>query len=75
MITGFDPAQRADPQFFLTCGVPQPGPQKPERTDALLTGVHRLGGPVITPPDAGLALIAARHPARYLTFLHTIQRR
>ena len=76
MITVFDPGQRKhDPQFFLSSGAPKPCPEQPSRIDALLAGVHRLGGPVLTPPDQGLAPIAAIHPARYLTFLQTIHSR
>lgn len=76
MITVFDTAQRAhDPQFFLSSGAPRPCPEKPSRTDALLAGVARLGGAVVSPPDQGLAPIAAVHPDRYLTFLQTIHGR
>ena len=76
MITVFDTAQRAhDPQFFLSSGAPRPCPEKPSRTDALLAGVARLGGTVVSPPDHGLAPIAAVHPDRYLTFLQTIHGR
>lgn len=73
MITVFDDAQRAhDPQFFLSSGAPRPCPEKPARIDALLGAVRQMRGPIIAPPDAGLAAIAAVHPQRYLTFLQTI---
>jgi acetoin utilization deacetylase AcuC-like enzyme len=76
MITVFDPAQRAhDPQFFLSSGAPQPCPEKPARIDALLSAVHRMGLPVVAPPDAGIDPIRAVHPQRYLTFLETIHSR
>jgi acetoin utilization deacetylase AcuC-like enzyme len=76
MKTIFDPGQRAhDPQFFLSSGAPQPCPEKPSRIDALLTAVNRMGGPLIAPPDAGIAPIARVHPQRYLTFLQTIHSR
>lgn len=76
MKTVYDDAQRAhDPQFFLTSGAPKPCPEKPARIDALLSAVTRMGGPVITPPDAGIAPIARIHPERYLTFLQTIHDR
>jgi acetoin utilization deacetylase AcuC-like enzyme len=76
MITIFDDAQRAhDPQMFLSSGAPKPCPEKPGRIDALLAGVHALGGPVITAPDAGIGPIRAIHPERYLTFLRSIHDR
>jgi acetoin utilization deacetylase AcuC-like enzyme len=76
MITVFAPAQYAhDPQMFLSSGAARPCPEKPARIDALLSGVGRLGGQVIAPPDVGLAPIEAIHPARYLTFLQTIHAR
>ncbi len=76
MITVFDDAQRAhDPQFFLSSGAPRPCPEKPARIDALLAAVRRLGGPVITAPDAGTDPIRAIHPDRYLTFLQNIHSR
>ena len=76
MKTVFDDAQRAhDPQFFLSSGAQQPCPEKPSRIDALLGAVLRLGGPIVAPPDAGLAPIGRIHPARYLTFLQTIHAR
>lgn len=76
MITVFDEGQRAhDPRFFLSSGAPQPCPEKPARIDALLGAVRRLGGPVVNPPDHGLAPIRAIHPERYLTFLSTIHDR
>ncbi|MCF1707896.1 histone deacetylase family protein [Tabrizicola sp. J26] len=73
MITVFDAAQRLhDPQFFLSSGAAQPCPEKPSRIEALLGGVRRLGGPMVAPPDNGIAPIRAVHPDRYLTFLQTI---
>jgi acetoin utilization deacetylase AcuC-like enzyme len=73
MITVYDDRQRRhDPQMFLSSGAPQPCPEKPARIDALIGAVRALGGPVVTPPDAGLAPIAAIHPDRYLTFLKNI---
>lgn len=76
MKTVFDAGQRAhDPQFFLSSGAAQPCPEKPARIDALLGAVTRMGGPVIAPPDAGIAPIARIHPQRYLSFLQTIHSR
>lgn len=76
MITVFDEAQRAhDPQMFLSSGAQRPCPEKPARIAALLAGVQALGGPVVAPPDAGIAPIEAVHPARYLTFLQSIHAR
>jgi acetoin utilization deacetylase AcuC-like enzyme len=76
MIAVFDEAQRAhDPQFFLSSGAPQPCPEKPDRIDALLSAVRRLGLAVTAPPDAGPEPIRAVHPDRYLTFLQTIHDR
>ncbi len=76
MITVFDEGQRAhDPKFFLSSGAQYPCPEQPERVDALLSGVKRLGGPVVAPPDNGIAPIRAVHPDRYLTFLQTIHAR
>ena len=73
MITVFDEGQRAhDPKFFLSSGAQFPCPEQPARVDALLSGVRRLGGPVVAPPDNGIAPIRAVHPDRYLTFLQTI---
>ncbi len=73
MITVFDDRQRThDPKFFLSSGAPQPCPEQPARIDALLAAVHRLGGPVVAPPDAGLDPIRHVHPDRYLTFLRNI---
>lgn len=76
MITVFDEGQRAhDPKFFLSSGAQQPCPEQPARVDALLSGVRRLGGPVVAPPDNGIAPIRAVHPDRYLTFLQDIYTR
>ena len=73
MITVFDEGQRAhDPEFFLSSGAQYPCPEQPARVDALLSGVRRLGGPVVAPPDSGIEPIRAVHPDRYLTFLQTI---
>lgn len=76
MITVFDEGQRAhDPKFFLSSGAQYPCPEQPARVEALLSGVRRLGGPVVAPPDNGLGPIRAVHPDRYLTFLQTIHAR
>lgn len=76
MITVFDASQRGhEPQFFLSSGAPQPCPEKPARIDALLAAVRRRGGPVVAPPDAGLAPLRRVHSDRYLTFLQTIHDR
>lgn len=76
MKTVFDDAQRAhDPQFFLSSGAQFSCPEKPARIDALLGAVKRMGGPIITVPDAGIDPILHIHPARYLTFLQTIHDR
>ena len=72
----FDAVQRThDPQFFLSSGTPRPCPEQPARVDELLRGVALAGLEVVVPQDAGLAPIAAVHPARYLTFLHGIHAR
>jgi acetoin utilization deacetylase AcuC-like enzyme len=76
MITVFDEGQRAhDPKFFLSSGAQYPCPEQPARVDALLSGVRRLGGPVVAPPDLGIEPVRAVHPDRYLTFLQTIHAR
>ncbi|QYZ70741.1 histone deacetylase family protein [Neotabrizicola shimadae] len=76
MITVFDEGQRAhDPKFFLSSGAQYPCPEQPARVDALLSGIRRLGGPVVAPPDVGIEPIRAVHPDRYLTFLKTIHAR
>jgi len=76
MITVFDEVQRShDPQFFLSSGAAKPCPEKPARIDALLGAVRRMGGAVVTAPDAGLAPIERIHPRRYLAFLQNIHAR
>jgi acetoin utilization deacetylase AcuC-like enzyme len=76
MICVFDEAQRLhDPQFFLSSGAPKPCPEKPDRVDALLDAVQRMGLPIVAPIDHGLDPIRAIHPDRYLTFLQTIYNR
>lgn len=76
MITVFDPAQRAhDPQFFLSSGAQRPCPERPDRIEALLQAVNRMGSPVVLPPDNGIEPLLAVHPQRYLTFLQTIYSR
>jgi len=76
MITVFDEGQRAhDPKFFLSSGAQYPCPEQPARVDALLSGIRRVGGPVVVPPDMGIEPIRAVHPDRYLTFLKTIHAR
>lgn len=76
MITVFDEVQRShDPQFFLSSGAAKLCPEKPARIDALLGAVRRMGGPVVTAPDAGLAPIERIHPRRYLAFLQNIHAR
>lgn len=76
MITVFGEGQRAhDPKFFLSSGAQYPCPEQPARVDALLSGVRRLGGPVVAPADNGIEPIRAIHPDRYLTFLQTIHTR
>ena len=76
MITVFDEGQRAhDPKFFLSSGAQYPCPEQPARVDALLSGIRRVGGPVVAPPDVGIEPIRAVHPDRYLTFLKTIHAR
>ena len=72
----FDAAQRAhDPQFFLSSGAQAPCPEQPARVDELLRGVALAGLEVVQAEDAGIAPIAAVHPARYLRFLRDIHAR
>ena len=76
MITVFDDAQRLHaPKTFIVSGKMQPIPEKPERIDMLLTGVHALGGPVVAPQAIGMDTIALVHEQRYLTFLETLLER
>ncbi|MEO8244478.1 MAG: histone deacetylase family protein [bacterium] len=76
MIALYSDTQRQhDPQFFLSSGVQKPCPEKPDRIDALLQGLHRLGIAPTPPQDCGMDAIAAIHPGRYLTFLQTIHQR
>ncbi|MEL7258644.1 MAG: histone deacetylase family protein, partial [Pseudomonadota bacterium] len=63
------------PQNFLHQGVIKPSPESPARIELLLNGAKDAGGDIHSPPDAGLAPIAAVHDARYLTFLQTIHER
>jgi acetoin utilization deacetylase AcuC-like enzyme len=67
----YAPAHRAhDPRFFLVRGQPAArSAEQPERADALLAGVARLGLTPIAPEDHGAAPRAAVHDARYLAFL------
>lgn len=61
-----------NPKTFLHQGMVKPSPESPARIDLLRTGAEAAGCKIETPPDAGLAPIAAVHDARYLTFLQTI---
>ncbi|WP_395688922.1 histone deacetylase family protein [Aestuariivirga sp.] len=73
MITVFDPLQATHaPREFIVSGRPQPIPETPERITMLLAGVHRLGGPVVTPPNLPEVALALVHDPRYLRFLATL---
>ncbi len=72
----FHPDQRIHyPRHFLSSGAPQPNPEQPERTDALLEGARNAGLEVIEPSDHGLAPVAAVHSPEYIHFLEHIHER
>ena len=70
MITVFDERQRNhEPPGFIVSGKRQPSPERPERIDMLLSGVKRLGGPVVAPPAIADETLGQIHDARYLDFM------
>ncbi len=72
----FSEAQRAHyPRQFLVNGCLIPNPEVPERIDALLGAVEQRGDNVVSPPDYGLAPVAAVHTPEYLTFIERIHTR
>ena len=76
MITVFDEMQRLHaPKEFVVSGRPQPIPERPERIDMLLEGVHRLGGAIVAPPDLFGDTLALVHDRRYIQFLSTLYER
>ncbi len=76
MITVFDDTQRSHaPREFIVSGKPQPIPEIPERIDMLLSGVRRLGGPLVSPPEIFGDTLALVHDRRYIQFLSTLWER
>ena len=76
MITVFDETQRLHaPHTFIVSGKPQPIPEKPERIDMLLQGVHAMGSSIVAPPAIGMETVGLVHEQRYLTFLETLLER
>ena len=76
MITVFDDTQRSHaPREFIVAGKPQPIPETPERIDMLLSGVRRLGLPIVTPPEVFGDTLALVHERRYIQFLSTLRER
>ncbi|MEQ9056888.1 MAG: histone deacetylase family protein, partial [Roseovarius confluentis] len=70
------PAQSAHaPQTFLHQGVLKPSPEAPERIAILKDAAQAAGCTFATPPDAGIAPIAAVHSSEYIGFLRTIHAR
>lgn len=73
MITVFDEAQRLHaPQGFIVAGKLQPSPERPDRIDALMQGVKRIGGPVVKPPAITRDRLELVHTPRYLDFLENV---
>ena len=70
-----DEQKRHNPKGFLSSGVPQPNPEKPERAERLVAGVVVAGCSIHRPKDYGLGPIAAVHTPEYLEFLQNIYRR
>ncbi len=76
MICVFDDIQRRHaPSHFIVAGRPQPIPERPERVDMLLSGVARLGLPVVAPDPVAPAALTTVHTPRYLDFLSTLLER
>jgi acetoin utilization deacetylase AcuC-like enzyme len=72
----FSEAQkRHDPTFFLSSGAQRPNPEVPRRCDILLDAALRLGLTQVSPPDAGIAPVAAVHTPGYIHFLRHIHDR
>lgn len=72
----FDERQwKHDPQHFMANGAIQPSPEQPERIARFRDGAQRAGWSFETPPDNGIAPIAAVHTAEYLAFMETIHLR
>ncbi|NGM21938.1 histone deacetylase family protein [Roseomonas stagni] len=70
MKTFAHPAQELhSPRFFLMRGQVRQNFEVPARAASLLEGLHRLGLPPATPPDAPRAALEAVHPAAFLDFL------
>jgi len=68
----YDHAQAAHaPEFFLVKGVTRPSTEQPERAERLLAGLAKLGVPILSADDFGLAPLAAVHTPEYLDFLKT----
>ena len=73
MITVFDEAQRLHaPQGFIVAGKLQPSPERPDRIDALMHGVKRIGGPIVKPPPIARERLELVHTPRYLDFLENV---
>jgi len=72
----FHEGQRAHyPKSFLVRGAQRPNPERPERVDRLLTGLHGEGHDILTPEPHGLSPVAAVHTPDYLHFLETAYNR
>src|SRR5262245_57115099 len=73
MITVFHETQRRHaPQGFIVAGKLQPSPERPDRIDALMQGVKRLGGPVVAPPAITRERLHLVHTPRYVDFLENV---
>ena len=73
MITVFDEAQYLHaPQGFIVAGKLKPSPERPDRIDALMEGVKRVGGPVVKPPAITRDRLELVHTPRYLDFLENV---
>ncbi|MFO0991815.1 MAG: histone deacetylase family protein [Hyphomicrobiales bacterium] len=73
MITVFDEVQRLHaPQGYIVAGKLQPSPERPDRIDALMQGVARLGGPIVRPPAIRRERLELVHTPRYLDFLENV---
>ena len=64
-----------DPKHFMANGAMLPNPEVPKRVDILRAGAEAANCTFASPPDAGLAPIAAIHTSEYLTFLRNIHTR
>jgi len=73
VITVFDETQRTHaPREFIVSGKPQPIPERPERIDMLMEGVHRVGSAIVAPPEIFGDTLALVHERRYIQFLSTL---